>query len=58
MCMQVDCVEQWLKAGVASIGVVYSLTVFVVSLQCVSDEPGERLAAYSGRCGPRCAQLA
>lgn len=34
------------------------LAVCVVSLLCVSSEPGERLAAYSGRCGPRCAQLA
>lgn len=30
----------------------------VVSLLCVSSEPRERLAAYSGRCGPCCAQLA
>lgn len=43
--------QQWLACCVF-------LAVCVVSLLCVSSEPGERLAAYSGRCGPCCAQLA
>lgn len=36
----------------------FFLGACVVSLLCVSSEPRERLAAYSGRCGPCCAQLA
>lgn len=66
MCVHV---EQQLRACVsmavaAAVGVLcvwfffFFLGACVVSLLCVSSEPRERLAAYSGRCGPCCAQLA